>query len=313
MKKETPIDQVDYRYNGPGSRKAYFEGWYFKLRLDKSSTVSLIPSLHKQGSLVYASLQWILVNGDKVTTGSKTYTKNEFTLSKAPFRLVLGKSSFAETGIHIEEAELGLTCEFLTVAHYQGDMMGPFRRLQRRMPCNHGLLVTHGLANVTIRSESLSGQFDAGLYVEKDWGDTFPKRYIWLQADFPEQNAYFFFSVADVSVGPVNFTGFIANFTLNGIDHTFATWNLAYYKVSGDETDIRIAVGDFDLKIAVQVLPKNSVHLNSPVQGIMNATIRESISAPLHLKVRDSVGDVANYFTDMASVECHNWFSSEKK
>lgn len=299
---------VDYQYKGPGSRRAYFEGWYFKLSLDQDTTLSLIPSLHKQDDQVYGSLQWIQSKGGQVQTGVKIYPAGEYDLSLHPFRLVLGNSSFEESGITIREEELKLSAQFLKIHTYPRDIMGPFGPLHRIMPCSHGLLVTHGQARVSLESESLSGRFDARLYVEKDWGDTFPQRYIWTQADFPGQNASLFFSIATVKVGWLRFNGFIANLHLDGENHTFATWNLAHCRIRGNEHDIRIGLGDSTMTLAARLLPRNTAPLNSPVQGVMNSTVRESLSAPLKLRVRDSLGLDRKFQTDKASVECHNWF-----
>lgn len=302
--------QLDYEYKGPGNRTAYFEGWYFKLSLNAATTLSLIPSVHEHGEFSYASLQWILSTGHDVKSWAVTYPKGSFKLTLQPFHLVLGASYFTETDIRIEEDDLQLSVHFKTMNHYTGDIMGPFRHFHQSMPCSHGLLVTNGVAQVSIQSPLVQGEFTSGIYVEKDWGDTFPNRYIWCQANFPNQNAYFFFSIATVKVNLINFTGFIANLTLQEKNYTFATWNLSECRVLGDPTDIRIGLARGNRMLKARIRPQHSVHLNSPVQGMMDSTIRESLSAPLELKLRNFGISSTTYSTQTASVECHNWYDS---
>ena len=300
---------IDYQYKGPGRRKAYFEGWYFKLNLTDETTLSLIPSLHQQGDVSYASLQWILAKGQDVRSFALTYPSGSFSLTLKPFRLVLGQSYFSETDIRIQEDELQLSVHFQNLNQYTGDIMGPFRWFHTRMPCSHGLLVISGSAQVTLESAQLQGRFKSGLYVEKDWGDTFPQRYIWCQAGFPRQNAAFYFSIATVRVDHLSFTGFIANLTLQEKNFTFATWNFSDCKVLGNPADIRIGLARSDLMAAARIMPQPGVHLNSPVQGMMDSTIFESLSAPLELKIK-TLGNSATFFTERAAVECHNWYDS---
>lgn len=71
--------------------------------------------------------------------------------------------------------------------------MGPFQFFHTIMPCNHGLLAMRGKAKVKVSSDLIQGSYEAQLYVEKDWGDTFPDRYIWIHADFPKENVALFF------------------------------------------------------------------------------------------------------------------------
>lgn len=304
---------VDFQYQGPDGRAAYFEGWYFKFSLGLDSTLSLIPSLHKKGPTIMGNLQWILRSGTTVTTRSISYPSDRLSLRRVPFALGLGPNIFHEYGLRIQEQELDVQADFKSLRHFTKDIMGPFRPLHRQMPCSHGLLVTNGAAELSIRSPHLSGTFASGLYVEKDWGDTFPERYIWIHADFPEQRSSFFFSIARVKVGPAAFPGFIANLVLDGTDHTFATWNLAQCRVTGHAGDIRIALSNKDIRLTLRILPQQTVRLDSPVEGLMTSTIRESLAAPIRMIVEDTDGKIIRLSSPSASVEHHEWFQEPPK
>lgn len=299
---------VDFQYKGPGHRRAFFEGWYFKLTLDDTATLSLIPSLHKRGHVIYASLQWIIAKGSDTVSGSHAYGPDQIKLMQNPFQLTLGNNRIDESGILFREKDLNIAVKFKDLHHYRRDIMGPFRRLHGLMPCSHGLLVTNGQADVKIASPWVSGFFDSGVYVEKDWGDTFPDRYIWLQADFPDQEAHLFFSIAKVKIGKINFVGFIANLTLNGKDYTLATWNHSRCKVYGSPTALEITLTQGGITLTIQLKPIKSVNLNSPVIGLMTSSVRESLACPLTLKVVAPKSEEFLAHTLRASAEYHDWF-----
>lgn len=303
---------MDYQYQGPDDRAAYFEGWYLKFALDRDTTLSLIPSLHKNGQEVHGYLQWIIVKGQTLITDSVRFPLSQIALRRSPFSLRLGANLFTPTRVMIREKNLEFQADFRDLRLFEKDIMGPFRSLHRHMPCNHGLLVTSGQADVTLRSHEVSGTFASRVYAEKDWGDTFPERYIWIHADFPELDSSFFFSIARVKVGFVAFPGFIANLVLDGTDHTFATWNLAQCKVTGNAQDIRVSLANKDIRLTLRISPQESVHLKSPVEGLMDSTIRESLSAPLRMVVEDDRGNIMRLSTINASVEHHAWFDEEE-
>lgn len=188
--------------------------------------------------------------------------------------------------------------------------MGPFQFFHTIMPCNHGLLAMRGKAKVKVSSDLIQGSYEAQLYVEKDWGDTFPDRYIWIHADFPKENVALFFSVATVMVGKLKFPGFIANILIDDEHYTFATWNLAQLKVTGSPTDIRIDLANKDMKVTLHAHPQHMVNLHSPIDGIMNSSIREALSAPLQMILQLKSGKTLKLTTQCASVEYHNWFDN---
>ena len=55
--------------------------------------------------------------------------------------------------------------------------------------------------------------FDDGVaYIEKDWGTSFPKSYVWCQSnEFLAFPANFMLSIATIPLGSFNFTGIISD------------------------------------------------------------------------------------------------------
>lgn len=300
---------IDFQFKGSAYRKNYFEGWYLKFILDDHNTISLIPSLHRQGQLVQASLQTIFSKDEISQTVSSTYSALNHQIT-FPFEFRLGENLISSNQIIINEPHLKLQAEIQHVVPYPRNIMGPFQFFHTIMPCNHGLLAMRGKAKVKVSSDLIQGSYEAQLYVEKDWGDTFPDRYIWIHADFPKENVALFFSVATVRVGKLKFPGFIANILIDEEHYTFATWNLAQLKVTGSPTDIRIDLANKDMKVTLHAHPQHMVNLHSPIDGIMNSSIREALSAPLQMILQLKSGKTLKLTTQRASVEYHNWFDN---
>src|SRR5699024_6028111 len=108
----------------------------------------------------------------------------------------------------------------------QPTIMGPFGYLPS-MECYHGIVsMNHSLTgNLTING--LTVRFSGGKgYIERDWGTSFPEKYIWVQSNhFEEEKTSLLFSIATIPYHITSFEGFIAVFHLNGKEYRFATYN----------------------------------------------------------------------------------------
>lgn len=69
------------------------------------------------------------------------------------------------------------------------------------MACKHGVISMHHQVNGTLTDASthiLTFKQDHG-YIEKDWGHSFPEKYIWSQANhFPKKQTSLIVSVATI-------------------------------------------------------------------------------------------------------------------
>lgn len=75
---------------------------------------------------------------------------------------------------------------------YAPTIMGPFAYL-KNMQCNHAILnlesQTHGYMKYQNQIYNIQGI----IYQEKDWGNSFPKKYIWVQSNCCLQKKQFYF------------------------------------------------------------------------------------------------------------------------
>ena len=158
----------------------YFEGWYFKHQNPQGQTLALIPAFHidRDGHRT-ASLQVI----SKDQAWWLEYPEAQLQVSRQPFQVQIGQSSFGSQGIdlHIQQDNLSL-CGSLRYGPFtalRSDIMGPFRFFAG-MQCSHGVIsMGHSLSGtLELNGERLD--FSDGIgYIETDRGRSFPNRYLW--------------------------------------------------------------------------------------------------------------------------------------
>ena len=137
---------------------------------------------------------------------------------------------------------------------------------------------TNGLIN--INNTVINFENDMG-YIEKDWGISFPKSYIWCQGNsFSDSNASFMLSIADIPFKLFDFRGFICSLILDNKEYKFTTYNnakLIKCNVTDNFVDITLKRGSYLLNIHSSY---NIGHkLSAPVKGKMEKVIFESISS----------------------------------
>ena len=100
--------------------------------------------------------------------------------------------------------------------------MGPFSYIPN-MECNHAILCMKNKTSGVIHINNTQMNFNNGTgYIEKDWGYSFPKEYIWCQGnDFKEANASFMVSIANIPFKFFSFQGIICVLIANGKEYKF--------------------------------------------------------------------------------------------
>jgi len=140
--------------------------------------------------------------------------------------------------------------------------------------------------------------FNGGVgYIEKDYGRSFPKSYLWLQAShFETGNASFVFSRANIPFLGMAFPGFFAYFTdFHGITRRFATYN--HSRLVKWEVDQAKGTCAGELEgpagvLAFKARMAGGGRLRAPVDGLMDREIVESITAEVWVRLANQQGVV---------------------
>lgn len=289
-------------FQGNLRSRNYFEGWYFKhVSADRRSVFALIPgvSLSPKGSRSFVQF----IDGSTGATRWFPYPLDAFGYSLDRFEVRVGNNTFSLGGVGARlEDEHGVIEARLS---YSGvtplpstllwpGIMGPFSWAPF-MECYHGIgSLDHSLAG-SISVDGKPAKLDGGRgYIEKDWGRSFPRAWIWAQSNsFAEAGTCFLFSLARIPWMGRTFPGFFALLREGGRIHRLATYTGARVtsaRLAGRELDV--AVEDRRLRLLLHVNRSREGVLLAPVDGAMDRRIGESIDAKLVVRLEDRGGRV---------------------
>lgn len=226
----------------------YFEGWYFK-NTNNNNGISFIPGININGKERKAFIQVITMNSSYFVN----YNIDDFEFSFTPFYIKIGNNFFSKDSIHIHIKDNAQNLIVLGDIKYSNsknigtnflypNIMGPFSYIPF-MECNHAILNMKARANGLININNNEIRFDDGIgYIEKDWGCSFPKSYIWCQGnEFQDSNASFMISIADIPFKAFHFRGIICDLIIDNNEFRFTTYNNAkLIKYDVDHNSINI-------------------------------------------------------------------------
>jgi len=272
--------------------KDYFEGWYFK-NTNKEKGISFIPGINIENSKAKAFVQ--VITND--TSHFINYNINDFYFNHDPFTIKIGNNIFSKEGIHIDikTEELNIDGDIkysnnksINTDFMNPNIMGPFSYIPF-MECNHAILSMQNNANgsININEHEMKFKDDMG-YIEKDWGISFPKSYIWCQGNnFKKANASFMISIADVPFKMFKFRGVICVLVIDDKEYKFTTYNnarLVEYDIDEDLINISLKKGDLYINLKSKL--EKGQKLSAPVKGKMQKDIFESITSTIAITLK---------------------------
>lgn len=292
-------------YHGRGKRPPFFEGWYFKL-VDAGEThrYAVIPGVFigREPGASHAFVQTL--DGATGATAYHRYPFDAFQAARDEFDIRIGPNHFRADRIALDidrpEGRMAGELRFAggapwPVALTAPGIMGPYA-FAPLMECYHGVLsFDHSIAG----SLSINGaayDFTGGRgYIEKDWGQAFPKAWIWMQSNHFGAAAAGACLTASVAIIPWlrgAFPGFIVGLRCGGQLYRFATY-------TGAVTE-RLELTDTHVtwQITGRAGPRKTPHrleivawraegglLHSPERSAMLQRVLESLTARLDVRL----------------------------
>ena len=269
----------------------YFEGWYFK-NTNINYSISFIPGINIEAKEKKAFIQVIT----KYSSYFVDYNINDFKFSYNPFYIQIGNSIFSKEKIYVDIIENNKNLKIngninysdstnINIDFLHPNIMGPFSYIPN-MECNHAILCMKNKTSGVIQINNTEINFNNGIgYIEKDWGYSFPKEYIWCQGnDFNETNASFMISIAHIPFKFFSFKGIICVLNIRGKEYKFTTYNnakLIKYNVCNNSIDITLKKGEYWLNIKSEYSSEKK--LFAPVKGRMTKNIFESVTSLVHV------------------------------
>jgi tocopherol cyclase len=287
-------------YQGSGRRRRYFEGWYFKqVSADLSEAWAFIPGISRGDSPGEGCSFVQAIEGGTGRSWWFEQPLEAFEASSSRLDIRVGASRFSAEGARLELEGGG--------SRFSGELaygplgrpplrvltpgvMGPFSFLPF-MQCRHGLVsMDHRVEGSFVhdgRRVEMGGAGGGGRgYIEKDWGSSMPRSWIWMQSNcFPERGDSFMLSVADIPWMGGVFTGFLCAASLGGRSLREATYTGARVgDFSREEGAIGLAIVRGTHRIELRASRTRGGLLRAPVGGLLSRRIAESGDARIALR-----------------------------
>lgn len=291
-------------FQGNLTANNYFEGWYYKqVSFDEKTSISFIPGVNLFNGDEHSFIQYIHVslnerNEKKTKTGYIRYRLDEFSYQNDPFLVQIGQNVFTESFISIHlndeqfkiQGKIGLgTFQSIQTSLLAPSIMGGFAYVPK-MECYHGVIsMSHSLKG-TLMIDNKAIEFTNGKgYIEKDWGTSFPKEYIWIHSNhFNDPDTSLFFSIAHIPFYLMTFKGFICNILVNGKEYRFATYNGSKARIVGQTKDsATIILENKEAELTIKGIITSSGQLIAPKNGSMNKAIKEGLSGEITILLKD--------------------------
>ena len=287
-------------FQGNMRKENYFEGWYYKqVSKDEKKVISFIPGISLATDDEHSFVQYIYVsldeNNNKTTkTGYVRYPLDAFSFHNSPFRIRVENNRFTESelSIHLADANINMKgiVEFgpftlIKKSVWMPNIMGFFAYIPK-MECYHGVISMGHRIRGTLKINDEEIDFNDGKgYLEKDWGTSFPKKYIWIQCNnFKDANTSLMCSVADIPFMKRSFSGHICNLVVDEREYRFATYNNSKLNIEEvtNET-VSIALENKDAKLRIEAALTKTGELIAPHKGKMQKVIKEGLSGEVKI------------------------------
>lgn len=276
------------------TNKNYFEGWYFKNTNNKSG-ISFIPGININENNKKAFIQVITDDSSYFVN----YDINDFEYNFDPFYIKVKNNIFSRDGINIDIFDeiqnlkvkgniKYLNTKNIKVTTISPNIMGPFSYIPF-MECNHAIISMKNNTKGLININNNQIDFNNGIgYIEKDWGCSFPKSYIWCQGNnFENTEASFMLAIAIIPFKIFQFKGVICTLIVNNKEYKFTTYNnskLIENEINNKFINITLKKGNYYLN--VKSTYNNGLKLLAPVKGKMQKNILENICSKITINLK---------------------------
>ena len=280
----------DARYHG-GTRRPFFEGWYFK-HAGAGGVFAAIPGVfHGAGKANdHAFIQIIFSSPPE--SHFVRFPTEAFSCAPRGLEVSVGDNMFSMEGCRLNMPGIGLTaslrygrCVPLKTSLISPTIMGPFAYLPG-MQCRHGCLSLWHSVTGSVRYGDRRIDFDgADGYIEKDWGGAFPDRWVWMQCG--DSRVTLMCAVASIPLKLTRFTGVICVLRDGGRQYRLATYNRTRVsELEWRDGALLVELTNRNYRLSIQAQADAFGHLQAPTPTGMDRRIQESLSARFTISLK---------------------------
>lgn len=290
-------------YHGHQRRPPFFEGWYFKLiDADERRRYAVIPGVFLNADPTQAHAFVQVLDGLSGASAYHTFPLSDFHAAETTFDVQIGPNRFSSQQItlQLESGPLALRgeCRFLNpqpwpVTLRSPGIMGWYGWLPF-MECYHGVVsLDHGLSgSLSLGAQTINFEGGRG-YIEKDWGQSFPSAWIWMQTNHFADIAH----IANIQSGTCltasvamipslgrTFRGFIVGLWHAGQLHRFATYSGAVIeKLEVTDTHVTWVMRNRQQRLELFATRSDGGLLHSPSRTEMHQRVMETLQSTVEV------------------------------
>jgi tocopherol cyclase len=284
-------------YHGHNKKPPFFEGWYYKLISENQYyRFAVIPGIFL-GPNGYSFVQ--VLDGSTGESDFFTFPVEQFHAEKGNFDIQIENNRFQLDRIllDIKTSEKTVQGEInfngvngWPVSIKSPGIMGWYAWVPR-MECYHAVLGFDHKIIGTLQIDHRVLDFNNGRgYIEKDWGKSFPKGYVWMQSNhFQDQGVSLTASAAMIPWIGYEFRGFIVGLWIQGKLYRFATYtgaNLTDFQISDHQVTMTLYDQNHILEI---IATRNETGLlKGPTRVAMDMRVAESLTSTIHVRLTNS-------------------------
>lgn len=264
------------------------------MSVDGRLACSFIPGISiDDHGVSHAFIQTI--DGTNGKTYYERYSADEFTCDPDRHHVRVGDSTFTETYADINLPYAQGRIELVATTPWPSELGAPgvmgWYSFVPAMQCYHGVVsMNHYLSGKLVFEEREHEMTGGKGYIEKDWGSSFPKCWIWMQTNhFSEHDrpVSFMASVAHIPWMGRYFIGYLVAFYLDGKLRKWTTYNGAKMTSSIDEDHVYLKFAKSHSSINIKATKGHTGELISPIKGDMSGKVNESIAASIEVTIKE--------------------------
>ena len=278
-------------FQGNLKKRNYFEGWYYKIVSgDEKRPFAIIPgvSIGREGA-DHAFIQ--ILDGKNAKSHYYSFEMELFQADDKILDIQIGNNKFNKEKITLNLPEMKGELSINNLHPIPTSILSPgimgWYSFVPGMQCYHGIVsMYHTLeGQLSYKNENIS--FDNGIgYLEKDWGTSFPKCWIWAHSNHFDhnENISIMTSVAHIPWMGNYFVGFLVTLMIGSDQEIFATYNGSKRQCWIKENKVYLSFRRKNKMLSIICTPSEGAELKTPIQGMMTGKVNESLQATIELE-----------------------------
>ncbi|MDR3594063.1 tocopherol cyclase family protein [Clostridium sp.] len=287
-------------YHGNNKKSNFFEGWYFKIVQPRTGhTYCFIPGVFISSEEGYSHSFIQVLKGNENNFKYLRFKKDQFKASTFEFNLKVEESSFSlnqmTLNINQQYEKISGTLYFDNIIRWPDSIINPgsmgFYNYLGFMQCYSQVCAVDGIIRGKLSINDETVDFTGGkLYIEKNWGRSFPYSYIWVQGNsFEKGDGSVTCSIGHIPLPFRSFIGFLIGIYAKGRFYKFTTINKSTLSINCENEKIVLETynKDYSLKIEAFYKQETFMDLYAPYDGNMIPIASETLHGNLKVTLYD--------------------------